>query len=202
MSETVLQQFFVHPHRHRYVVGATLLLGGVLGLPAYDEVQRIETRKVEILQQIDEAQKSIGNLGLIERQLSLIKREVDQAQETVGPQTALAIREEVVRLIHTHRCRLLNVQLTDPVLVAWDPDSNPLDSKNAEKNDSNYQLVQSKLSVSTEGTLSRLDGLLADISSLHKLAVPTQLDVRATGDDKLKADFDLTLLDLSQKEGK
>ena len=202
MPDSPLQQFFNHAHRMKYISGAAVLLGLVFGLPAYDQLGQIAEQEAEVRDEIRLVSTTVNNIAPMRKRLEELRLVSAEQHETVDSETALELREDVVRLIHNHHCRLLHVQLSEPQSMPWSKEADPFGAgTSVDEDEAKFNLIRTKLSLTAEGNLQKIDELVADIATLHRLAVPTRLVMRENGENgSLKIDIDLTLLDLRRKK--
>lgn len=208
MPESPIQQLLAHPYRHWIVGGTAFVLTLTLGLSAFDELSVIREETAQVQIQIEEASRSVANLPTLEARLQEALLARDSQATAVSQETARHLQEEVVRLIQSHECRLLKVKLSETHDTPWDGISDPLTTVRtttniAKDSDQPFVLVTTKLNISAEGSLTRLDKLIGDLKTLHPLALPTQMSLRQ--DDYngfLMLSVELTLLDLKPTEKK
>lgn len=203
MTNSPIQQFYNHPYRHWMVGGATALLGFVICLPAYDKFSGVRSEIAELEEQIDEVTRSVSNIEPLRQRVAEAEALSSNGQETVDKETAMKLREDVVRLIHDHHCRLLQCQLTDPNIAPFDKDTDPFAKRSSgDVKKAKFQLVKTKMNLSAEGTLKQISQLVDEIAVLHAMAVPTRMVLEQEGaDEQVKIEIELTLLDLTKNTG-
>ncbi len=203
MTDSPIQQFATHPYRNWLVGGVSLVLLLAFGLPAYDDYCAANQRRHEVLQDLTKVSRSIANMPHLQSRLVKVSETMTEQCQTVNPSTALKLREQVVGLIQHNNCRLLKVQLGDPQSSPWQAGDDPLSPPTLETTDDKvFNLVTTKLNVSAEGSLTQLDKLIQQLTELHQLAVPAQLEIKRDGNREfLQLDIELSLLDLQPKVG-
>ena len=174
----------------------------LLGLPAFDKFQAQQVRAAELRQEITELERELESGGFIRERLLEVQNGKPTADTWFDSESAMALREELVRLTREFRCRLLNVHLSDTKRTPWTPDVNPLlEQTNQVVDDAKFNIEKTRLTLAVEGSLHRIDSLIAAIRALHQMAVPTDIMIRKASDNQtVKVDLTLSLLGLSATE--
>lgn len=198
ISKSIVQQFQDNPYRFKYVCGFSAVLLVLLGLPAFDSYSMQSKRAEELREELGRLSGELNSKDFVFKRLVEVKGQSDIGESSFDNEKALALREELVRLTRESRCRLLNVQLSDPKMMPWSVEMHPLRDASPETEDARFALQRTRLTLAAEGTLSRIDQLIAGVTSLHAMAVPTQMVIRKAGDDQhVKVDLTLSLIGLT-----
>lgn len=198
MSELPLQQLLEHRNRHWIVSGGAIVLALTAGLPAYDELKLVHAERSNVQHEIKDVSYSIENLDLLRKRVAEAKQSSEQHKTTIDHDAGLRLREQVVAMIHAQDCRLVRVQLSAPTLTAWTPDDDPINPIEGFDDDVKaFSLEKAKLNILTEGSLTQIDKLIAELKALHPFAATTHLRLQQEGRaDVLKLEIELTLFDL------
>jgi hypothetical protein len=199
ISAPIVHQILDNPNRLKYVFGASIMLLLLLGLPAFDKFQMQQVRAEELREEISELERELENGDFVRKRLIELRNGKPTGETWFDNESAMALREEVVRLTRESRCRLLSVHLSDIERTPWTPDMNPLrEQTNQVSDDVRFNLEKTRLTLAVEGPLHRIDNLIAAIRTLHQMAVPTDIVIRKASDNQtVKVDLTLSLLGLS-----
>ncbi|MCA9195100.1 MAG: hypothetical protein KDB03_25185 [Planctomycetales bacterium] len=202
LVESLAHSFFQSQNRLWYVGGITLFVLLILGLPAYDSLRSKSTECGEIQTEIASIQEQSVDLERLRTDLDTVLGRV-KSQEGLDGEQAVRIRDSIVQLVRKLECQLVNIQLGETRTANWTEGTDPLGVLNSVSTDTTeFQLETTGLKIAVIGELRRLVELTGEVQQLHRLAVPTAMELQQVGQDsdQLQLDIELTLLNLSRSK--
>ena len=191
-------QHWMHdPQRRKIVITLSCGLALLALWFSADEYRAVRGERAQLGRLVDEAEQQISRLDALQ------KRAAEQAeltgeleQRTVSDDDIHEFRNTVSDISRRSGCRILRMELAEPMRRPWREDDHPLEIKPASKKatETPYQLRSQRLSLVLSGPVNSIYDLLGELRKTDKAIHTQSLRLRPADADRHEALLELEIL--------
>ena len=191
-------QDWIDDPQHRKIV---IILSCAIGLLALwfsaDEYFALRSDRAQLVRLVGEAEEQIGRLGELQQRAAQQATLTDSLeQRTVSENQVHDFRNTISNMTRRSGCRVLRMDLAEPVRRPWREGDHPLEIKPASKKaaETPYQLRSQRLSLVLSGPVSSIYEVLGELRKTQKAFHTQSLQLRPADAERQEALLELEIL--------
>ncbi|MDX1962089.1 MAG: hypothetical protein SFX18_02985 [Pirellulales bacterium] len=197
LNESIVRVMLTHPRRFWGVIGVTVGILFLCGLPEVDKYN-------ELRAQARDFRAELAQLGALDQRFARYQQQLDRRltslreleKKALTPENVQEFRENMVELTRDSGCTLRRIRVQDPQLRDWLENDDPLQFHTPTEKETKtpYQLQTQQLSIQVTGPLANIRAMLDKLSRMDRYFDTAGFVLNRSSEDTGLVDLDLQLL--------